>query len=97
VVDGEEELFLAPEVLVDGAAGVPGGLGDLLEGGPLESAAGEDVLGRVEQDVPGVLTATFRSPSLGHVPIVAHRIPLDSEAHVRNIVTSLYLSNRNET
>ena len=43
--DGEEEVFLAVEVLVDRAAGEAGRLGDLLEGGAFEAAPGEHLGG----------------------------------------------------
>ena len=59
VDDGEEEVLLAGEVLVDRAAGEPGGLGDLLEGRALEAAPGEDLGGRGDQHVAGLLAPPF--------------------------------------
>jgi hypothetical protein len=59
VDDGEEELLLAGEVLVDGAAREPRRLGDLLERRPLEAAPGEDLGRRLDEDVAGLLAPPF--------------------------------------
>ncbi len=47
--DGEEEIFLVLEVVVEGSAGFAGGGGDLFKAGVLEAVAGEDGAGRGEE------------------------------------------------
>ena len=64
VVHGEEQLLLAVEVLVDGAAGVAGRGRDLVERGPLEALAGEDVPSGVDQGRAGAGPSTLRRPLL---------------------------------
>jgi hypothetical protein len=56
----------ASRVLVDRAARVPGGICDLVQGRAFEPPGGEDLLGRVEEEVPGVLAAPVLGPPFNH-------------------------------
>lgn len=51
-VDGEEELLLAAEVLVDRAARAAGRIGDLVQGGAFEATRREDLLARLSVRPP---------------------------------------------
>ena len=68
VEDGEEEVCLALEVGVDGAVGVAGLLGDLLDGGAAVAAAGEDL-------------ARPRSARRGCGPVARRASPLPLRCH----------------
>ena len=65
VEQGKEQLILVGEVGVDGALGVAGRLGDLVNRGGMEAPTGEHLAGGVEQPGAGLLAA-LRSGQSGH-------------------------------
>ena len=64
--DGEKEFLLAAEVCVDGASRIAGRVGNVFQRGATQTPLSEELLGRVEQEVPSVLDTSFPRPALRH-------------------------------
>src|SRR5262245_25745852 len=74
VADGQEQVFLRGEVLVDGAFGVTGGVGDVIESRRGEALFGKHRLGSVQKQRPGVLQAALACPPLNHAVILPRNL-----------------------
>ena len=65
-VDGEEQVLLGREVRVDRALGVPGGIGDGVDGRGVEAPGGEQTVRRVHQVLAGPGLAVGACESRSH-------------------------------